>query len=505
MASIYERMPFFRAQKTWSEKTPLGDIYKLQSNSPANKQKAEIHKDSGQLGIEFTIDKTINDFIRGTEKVDIGYVESFQEFENVLLGRYLTDWRQVLHEHFPEPVDATEVLPEHDRSVAANFGRAIDLFVIKTLNESAPRDRQYIYLAPGGDHVFHKELMMTPMDHLHRFQEMLRISEKLPAGNIPVPNAALQVEWLYMSYHKSDRAEFVRSGNKLNIESLQTLTEYFQGLHDVKISDGSLQQKRDDQIRQSARREMRGELEHRFHDKMGRYTQSREKRQHANDRRGRSDNSKRASSSSTNYRARYDTNRSGKDSRGDRKAPAAQKDKDFKPCHLHGPDCKHSYDECSRNPKNAKTTNKSSYYVKKRGNDTHYGDNRRYSSGDDPPTSECNTPVPSDGEVDDKSSSDEKSNSNYHLDYTPKKRKVVEKNDVGHKSPTQKKRKTLVEPDSGMKKIPNKHRTSKSDGDLQNLYDTDDVMSDDSKSCLSINDDNGLSFAAFDDAFGFTN
>lgn len=205
MASIYERMPFFRAQKTWSEKTPLGDIYKLQSNSPANKQKAEIHKDSGQLGIEFTIDKTINDFIRGTEKVDIGYVESFQEFENVLLGRYLTDWRQVLHEHFPEPVDATEVLPEHDRSVAANFGRAIDLFVIKTLNESAPRDRQYIYLAPGGDHVFHKELMMTPMDHLHRFQEMLRISEKLPAGNIPVPNAALQVEWLYMSYHKSDR------------------------------------------------------------------------------------------------------------------------------------------------------------------------------------------------------------------------------------------------------------------------------------------------------------
>ena len=135
----------------------------------------------------------------------------------------------------------------------------------------------------------------------------------------------------------------------------------------------------------------------------------------------------------------------------------------------------------------------------------HYGDNRRYSSGDDPPTSECDTPVPSDGEVDDKSSSDEKSNSNYHLDYTPKKRKVVEKNDVGHKSPTQKKRKTLVEPDSGMKKIPNKHRTSKSDGDLQNLYDTNDVMSDDAKSCLSINNDNGLSFAAFDDNFGFPN
>jgi hypothetical protein len=151
---------------------PLGDIYKLQSNSPANKQKAEIHKDSGQLGIEFMIDKTINDFLRGAEKVDMGYVASFMEFENVLMGRYLTDWRQVLHEHFLEPVEATEVLPEHDCSTAANFGRAIDLFVIKTLNESAPRDRQYIYLAPGGDQVFHKDFMTTPMDHLHQFQEM---------------------------------------------------------------------------------------------------------------------------------------------------------------------------------------------------------------------------------------------------------------------------------------------------------------------------------------------
>ncbi len=55
---------------------------------------------------------------------------------------------------------------------------------------------------------------MTPMDHLHRFQELLRISEKLPAGNIPVPNAAVQVEWLYMSFHMSNRVEFIRSGNK---------------------------------------------------------------------------------------------------------------------------------------------------------------------------------------------------------------------------------------------------------------------------------------------------
>ncbi len=313
MASIYKRMPFFKAQKSWTKKTPLGDVYKLQSNSPHNKQKAKIHKDLGQFGIEFMLDKTINDFICGAEKVDLDYKESFQEsfqeFENVLLGRYLIDWKQVLHEHFSEPVDATMVLPEHDRSEAVNFKRVIDLFVIKTLNKSTPQDRQYIYLAPSGDHVFHKELMMMPMDHLHCFQEMLCISEKLPAGNIPVPNAALQVEWLYMSYHKSDCTEFVRSGNKLNGEM---------GIHDVKISDGSLQQKREDRIRQSTRC------------------------QHAFDKLGHNDNSKQVAS--TSNCDCYDSRCSKKDSCGECKAPTMQNNKDFKPCHVHGAEFKHSYE-----------------------------------------------------------------------------------------------------------------------------------------------------------------
>jgi hypothetical protein len=71
MASIYERAPFFMGQKTWTEETPLGDVYKLQSNSPRNKQKAEIHKDSGQFGIEITLDQTINDFVRLAGNVGI--------------------------------------------------------------------------------------------------------------------------------------------------------------------------------------------------------------------------------------------------------------------------------------------------------------------------------------------------------------------------------------------------------------------------------------------------
>ena len=91
----------------------------------------------------------------------------------MLQGRLLSNWKQVLSDHFPEPVDLETVLPTHDRSSAENFSRAINLFLMRTLNEKKPRDRQYIYMAPGGDHGIHKDLMTQPLDHLHRFQEML--------------------------------------------------------------------------------------------------------------------------------------------------------------------------------------------------------------------------------------------------------------------------------------------------------------------------------------------
>jgi hypothetical protein len=39
------------------------------------------------------------------------------EFKNVLQGHHKTAWKQVLHEHFPEPVDAMVPVPaSHARS-----------------------------------------------------------------------------------------------------------------------------------------------------------------------------------------------------------------------------------------------------------------------------------------------------------------------------------------------------------------------------------------------------
>jgi hypothetical protein len=88
------------------------------------------------------------------------------EFKNVLQGHHKTAWKQVLHEHFTEPVDATvPVLATQDCSLEENFHQAIQLFIQLMLNKKKPRDRQYIYMQPGGDHVFQKPMMQLPVDH----------------------------------------------------------------------------------------------------------------------------------------------------------------------------------------------------------------------------------------------------------------------------------------------------------------------------------------------------
>ncbi len=85
----------------------------------------------------------------------------------------------MLHKHFPEPVDATVPVPAMQGcSLEENFHRAIQLFIKQTLNEKKPRDRQYIYLQPGGDYVFQKLMMQVPIDHLQQFKEMI-VQQKL--------------------------------------------------------------------------------------------------------------------------------------------------------------------------------------------------------------------------------------------------------------------------------------------------------------------------------------
>ena len=176
----------------------------------------------------------------------------------------MTDWNHVLATNFPEPANSEDVPPEHDRSSASNFNRTIEDFLKRHLKEKKPRDRQYIYMAPGGDYGIHKDLMMSPMNHLHRYQEMLRIAELMPAGDIPTPNEALQVEWFYMTFHKNDRSEYVQSGCQLEDEKIVSLTEYFERLFHAHLLNDTLVKKREEQIRQSTQSKLRHNLEERY-------------------------------------------------------------------------------------------------------------------------------------------------------------------------------------------------------------------------------------------------
>ena len=458
MASIYEKPPHILRAKLWDEKTSLSETYKLQSNDTRNKVKAEVHLDSGQLGIEFTVDKTIPDFNKGAEKIHLDWTHSFLEFENCLLGQYKTAWKQILHEFFPEPVDAAVVPEEQDRSREENFRRAVELFIRKVLHEEKPRDRQYIYLAPGGDYNVQKPLVTKPIDHLHRWEELLRVAELLPAGDIITPSAKLQVEWFYMTFHKSDRVEYVRSGRKLREENLQTLTEYFESIYDSRTIETTYARPQAEKVRGDTRKPARHELQERYARKMRHFSDERSRRFRApgsNDYYGRRelreggerhydgrDNRGHYKKSPQVFRKNpqgYSYRRNPQE-RGPRKSPQDfKKGGSLQPCHLHGPRANHSYAECRLNPRNQA---ESKARDEKRAHDSHHQDMRahdnRYMSSDDESRGEDCTPVPSDGEAS-ASVESKVADDNYHLGLSekfksPKKRRVTFVPKQSHKS-----------------------------------------------------------------------
>jgi hypothetical protein len=111
---------------------------------------------------------------------------------------------------------------------------------------------------------------------------MLCVLGLLPAGDIETPNVCLQVEWFYKTFHKSDCAEYVRSGQKLHDETLQTLVKYFQLVHETRKNNGSLQRHQVEKICMEAKCELHHELEERYARKLRHLTnQRRSHRSHA--------------------------------------------------------------------------------------------------------------------------------------------------------------------------------------------------------------------------------
>jgi hypothetical protein len=53
MASIFEREPIFAYDRPWDDETKLSEKFKFSGTS----RKAEVHVDSGSLGMEFFLPK----------------------------------------------------------------------------------------------------------------------------------------------------------------------------------------------------------------------------------------------------------------------------------------------------------------------------------------------------------------------------------------------------------------------------------------------------------------
>ena len=67
-----------------------------------------------------------------------------------------------------------------------------------------------------------------------------------------------------MTFHKSNRAEYVRSGCKLCEKMLQTLAEYFKIIYDAQLNNGDYQCHQLDKAQADAKHEMCTELQEHY-------------------------------------------------------------------------------------------------------------------------------------------------------------------------------------------------------------------------------------------------
>ena len=380
MASNYEKEPIYVLERTWDDSTKLPEKYKFQGSGPNKSMKAEVCIDSGTLGMEFFLDRTLPQFNQAGSRLDWSWPEAFLEFENVLGDSYRTTWQEVLAEHFPEPLG--EEATSH-RETKDDFDRAVAFFIKKTLNNEKPRDLQYIYMQPGGDYRLTKDLVTPPRLHAQRFKEMLRVAELLPAGDFPKPSEALALQWYYMSYHKSNRKKYVLSGKTLKDATFKTVTTFFQALYEQKKGDGSLEREEverlkkrllrqaaegvrsrlrvaaDDRRTHRARRELARRDDRRRYDvERGRDRRRDDDDRIDNDRRHLRGSSKRHRDDHRSDRGRDRGDRNNQPS--SRRSASAGRPKGkggAPPCMLHSwPDrpAKHTWAECSENPANKK-------------------------------------------------------------------------------------------------------------------------------------------------------
>ena len=84
MAGIYEKEPISLLDRTWDDKTKLPEKEKF---SEASGKKAEVHINSGSLGMKFFYKRNLPDFCNAVVELEWSWTETFSKFENVFIFR----------------------------------------------------------------------------------------------------------------------------------------------------------------------------------------------------------------------------------------------------------------------------------------------------------------------------------------------------------------------------------------------------------------------------------
>jgi len=81
-----------------------------------------------------------------------------------------------------------------------------------------------------------------------------------------MPNESLTLEWFYMTFHKSECDQFITSGGRLVDEMIESVTEYFESLYNIKKSSGTLKLQLEQRDRKKFEAQ-RGTTKNRYDDK----------------------------------------------------------------------------------------------------------------------------------------------------------------------------------------------------------------------------------------------
>jgi hypothetical protein len=93
-----------------------------------------------------------------------------------------------------------------------------------------------------------------------QLKEIFQIAKALPAGNWPKPSEALALKWFYISFHKNNRNKFITLGRKLDTETFESVTEFFEAQFTTNKNDGTLERMELERIKKRAQLKLKNEL-----------------------------------------------------------------------------------------------------------------------------------------------------------------------------------------------------------------------------------------------------